>query len=423
MTQKGEIILCRCEFGKFKNPKNDECEIVEKFTWKTKNRMEISVMTFGASLIEIKIPNRDGVMEDILMGYDNFEDYARDGKFLFGSVCGPLCGIIKNAEYCLNGRYHKLPRNFNKDHCINCGNSGFHRQNWIPYVDGTNVILSYTTDGNNGFPAIILIQILFSVSSNNEILIKTTARSNKVTPVDMGIQLYFNLASHKAGEDQLMEHLIKIDSSKFYQKLENGFFDKCPKQLCNFNKNNLHNLKEIIDENESFDCFYEIEKSEEKLPMILRAIHVLSGRTIEIYSNQPAIEINTCTQFPKNELQQKSSTEHLTLEYLKSKLTEKEIEFFKCCVDTDKINVKKQKCSKDECLSIEIDEELKGPIIGKENAEYCKNYGLSILCHNFPNAVKHQKKFPEILLKPGAVYENVLMLKFKVHVEKSSKLK
>lgn len=423
MTFKEGVILCQSEFGKYLNPKNKECEIVKKFTWKTKNRMEISVMTFGASLIEIKIPNRDGTVEDILMGYENFEDYARDGKFLFGSTCGPLCGIIKNAEYCLKGRYQKLPRNFKNDHSINCGNVGFHRQNWIPYVDGLDVILSHTTDGSDEFPAIILTQILFSVSSSNKILIKMTARSNKVTPMDMGIQLYFNLASHKAGEDQLMEHLIKIESSKVYEKLENGFFNKCSKQLDDFDKKNLSELKkvrEIIDKNESIDSFYKIEKCEE-MPMVMRAIHVESGRVIEIFSNQPALEINTCTQFPKSDLQKKSSTEHLTLDYLKSKLTEKEIEFFKCCVDTDTIDVKKQKMEKDDCLTIEIDEEPKNPLVGKEKAEYCKNSGLSILCHNFPNAVKHQKKFPEILLKPGSVYENFLVLKFKIHVENSPK--
>jgi galactose mutarotase-like enzyme len=406
------VILCRSAFGKWKNPKNDVCEVVEKFTWKTINRLEISAMTFGASLLTVKIPNRDGVAEDILLGFDNFEDYAKDGALLFGAVTGPVSGIIKNAEYCMRGRYHKLSRNFKKQHCINSGISeGFHKKNWIPHVEGTDVVLSHATDGSNGFPAIILTQILFSVSPTNRLMIRMTARSNKVTPIDLGFRFFFNLASHGAGEDELMEHLMKVESSKCYRKLNSGFFSKTPMVSDLYERKQLQHI--IGKDESSIDCIYEVDKSDACIPLAMRVVHVDSGRMIEIHTNQAALELNTCSQLEQREEKKKSSTEHLTLEYLKSKLTDKEIEFFKCCVDCDKVQVKRPD---DECPVINVDDEVKTPVQGKNGAKYYQNSGLSVLCHNFPNAINHQKKHPNILLKPGSVYENIVVMKFKVHV-------
>ena len=114
---------------------------------------------------------------------------------------------------------------------------------------------------------------------------------------------------------------------------------------------------------------------------------------------------------------EKSSTENLTLEHLRTKLTEKEIEFFKCRVEAEAIDVKPREVPIfDECPAIEVSEEADKELIGKEGTKYFQGCGFAISCHNFPNAVNHPKKFPEILLKPGSVYENVTILKFKVHV-------
>lgn len=412
------VILCRSEFAKWKNPKNGNCEVIEKFTWKTINKMEISLITFGARLIEIKVPDRYGIVRDILLGYDRFEDYARDGVFHFGAITGPVSGIIKNAEYCLKGRYHKVQRNFNKTHCIDSGNCGFHKQNWSSFIDGTDVILNHITDGSQGFPAIILTQIFFVVSPLNTLTIKMTARSNQVTPFDMSQRLYFNLAAHDAGEKELKEHLVTIGSSNFYEKDCDGFYKKTFQDVTGTIKDlrELNEIGQIFDgKNETVDCLYVIDESDnEELPMAVRAIHATTGRILEIYSNQHAMEFNSCSQLPKaehkSEINKKSSTEHLTIEYLKTKLTEKEIEFFKCCVDCDKIGNKK-----DECPAIEMKMEIEGPIIGKSNLCYDRNSGFFIACHNHPNAIRRQKKFPEILLKPGSVYENIMVLKFKVH--------
>jgi aldose 1-epimerase len=423
-----DVILCRQSFAKWKNPKTGECENVDQFTWKTKSRMEVSLITFGARLTSIKLPDRNGDIKDILLGYDSFEDYAKDGIINFGATIGPVAGIVKNAEYCMNGRYHKLPRNLNNKHCMNSGNNGLQRVNWMSHSDGNDVILSHTTDGTDGFPAIILIQIIFSVSSTNHLTIRMTARSNKVTPIDLSQQLYINLASHDEGTDELKDYLIRINSTKYRRKDDEGFYKKTSEEI-ETDLRNLTEVSQLIDDGtKSLNYLFEIDNDnlvddDSNLPMVMQEIHASSGRIMEIFSNQPALYLSLCPEFPAREskidekIEEKSSTENLTLEYLRTKLTEKEIEFFKCRVDADTVNIKPRELpSFDECPVIEINEEADKELIGKDGTRYFQNSAFSIACHNIPNAVNHQKKCPEILLKPGSVYENVTILKFKVHV-------
>lgn len=443
----GKVVLCRSVFGKWKNPKTKNCEIVEKFTWRTANRLEVSVMTLGATLLEIKAPDRGGKVEDILMGFNSLEDYLRDGKHYFGSTVGPVAGVIKNGEFCLNGKIHRI--NYENKHCLNSGNEGFSKANWTPFVDGngTDLILSFVTDSSGRFPGVVLVQVLISVKVNNSLIIKTTARSSQVTPIDISTQLYFNLASHNAGINEMMEHLVTINASKVCQKNSDGSFKKTSSEVLNttFDLKSFKEVEEICASLDgSIDGLFIIDKhlseetSTDNLQFASRILHPCSGRVLEIQTNQPTVQFSTCTGFPITEEREKKSIhdmneephvdgslEELTLEHLRTKLTEKEIEFFKCRVDTDsmKLSTKKSRSENffQECREIqaEVDvQETSEPIKGKGNSSYVKNSGFSVSCHNFPNAVNHQRRYPEILLKPGQVYENNLMLKFGIHVSR-----
>ena len=117
--------------------------------------------------------------------------------------------------------------------------------------------------------------------------------------------------------------------------------------------------------------------------------------------------------------------EYLTLDYLRKKLTDKEILFFKCRFDTDSLTLSPRKNVSEEniCLDSQkiLDEDqdediITKPIKGKEESIYTKNCGFFLECQHFSNAVNHQRQFPDIILKPGMVYENNLVLKFGIHI-------
>lgn len=415
------VILCRTNFGNIKNQTTQNCEVVEKFTWKTSNRLEISLITLGANFVEFKAPDRDGNVSNILIGYDNLEDILKDGKFHFGSIVGPVSGIIKNGEFCINGKIQNLKRNLKNQHCVNSGIHGLHRVNWTPFVDGNDLILSHATDGSDDFPGILLIQIFISVNFKNSLTIKMTARSNKITPIDLSLKFFFNLASHDGGSEEFLNHIVMVKSSEVSEKNKNGMFSKSFKNLfgCEKDFRESSEIKKIFTACETFDLLYKTNSNDEKICKF-RAIHVGTGRVLEIFTNQNFLHFTSCPEFPESGKTFKIEEENLTLEYLRTKLTEKEIEFFKCRVDTDHIEMKSKNLIKDNfhtnCLDIK-EEEIK-EVIGKNKTKYFQNSGFSISCHNFPNAVNHQQKYPEILLKPGQVYENYLTINFGIHVNK-----
>lgn len=438
----GKVVLCKTVFRKWKNPRTNYCETVDKFTWKTVNRLEVSMITFGATLIEINVPDRDGNTKDILLGYYKLEDYIKDGKYYFGSTTGPISGVIKNGKFCVKGKLYQFEKNYKQNHFKNGGENGFSRINWISFIDGTDVILSHAADGSRRFPGIALVQILFSVKANNTLIIKITARSNQVTPIDISNQLYFNLASHDAGVNELMDHVVLINANQICEKNSDGLFRKTISKLSlSLDLSSLSKVSEIIEktDDETIDCLFLVEKNKDvrESQLISRVIHPQSGRVLEVFSNQPTLHFSTCSEFPmaendplKSEEEiQTESIENFTLEYLRSKLTEKEIEIFKCRADTDSIQFSdKNHVDEDfllpngDCRVIDPDNDLSPneSIIGKGGSIYSKNCGFSIACHNFPNA-NHQRKHPEILLKPGKIYENLLTLKFGIHISKKPK--
>lgn len=442
-SDESKVILCRTNYAKFKNPKTKICENVEKFKWTTANRLEVSLITFGASFVEIKIPDREGEMKDVLFGYESFEDRLLDRKFNFGSIDGQLSGVVKNAAFCVQGKFYRVPKNFKGQHWSS-GFDGLGKVNWNSFVNGNEVILSHATDESEKFPGVLLVQIFFSVLPNNSLVIKTTARTSRVTPVDISHRFFFNLASHDAGEENLMEHLVTVDSKEFCVKNADGIggeaFEKV--ESTNFDLTARKSVLDVLEACDgAFDCQYVIDEAtsdgrecKKDVNLISRIVHPPTGRVLEIFSNQKTFQLSTCADFPESEEKiysnspsseklESDSIENLTLEYLRTKLTEKEIEFFKCRTDTDSMKLDEKESEK---MFIDCPGLTKNgsevAIKGKDGANYRKNSGLFFSCQNIANSVQKQSEHPDILLMPGQVYENVLVLKFAVHVQKNVKL-
>lgn len=439
-----KVNLCRSKFGIYKNCKTGSEEIVEKFTWKTVNRLEVSLISFGATLTSIVAPDRNGNVADILLGFDDLESILLDDKCFFGATLGQVSGIIKNGEYCIKGKYYQCPKNFKKKHMKNGGTLGFHKVNWFStIVNETDVVLSHVSEHmQNGFPGVVLVQIIFSVKANNTLKISMSARSNLETPVSLSNRLYFNLASHNSGSEELLDHIININSSKVCMNCE-GIFKKksIDVGLTDYNLRVPTTIGEKIDkiQDGTFNHLYIVDEDptpekKKSLQFVSRIIYPTNGRVLEVSSNQPTVHFSTCANFPdkevdlmnlEEEIPKIDSMENLTLDYLRQKLTDKEIRFFKCQMDTDSLtlSLKKNVSKENICMDFHkiIDEDqdediLLEPIIGKDNTIYTKNSGFFIECQHFPNAVNHHRQYPDIFLKPGMVYENNLQLKFGIHI-------
>lgn len=455
----GKVILCRSDYAKWKNPNTKFCENVEKFTWKTWNRFEVSLITFGATFLEIKAPDRDGEITDVLMGYESFKDCVNDRKCCFGSIAGPVTGVVNKAEFCYKGKLIRMQKNLKNKHWTNCGFKGINKVNWQPYTEDNDLILSHVTDGSEGFPGIVLIQIYFTVNATNTVIIKATARTNQVTPIDISYRFNINLAAHDAGIEGLMEHLVEVNSSKKCIKTNVGVFkglvedvtmvakngeleDDLEEKVTSYDLQTRRKVDEVIKTSTgTFECHYIVDRLVSDDPQfVARIIHPPKGRVLEIHANQKTFNFSTCSDFPKvdeksevvgnrkeDEATARNSTENFTLEYLRTKLTEKEIEFFRCHADTDSMKLRINSTSSDnqsgDCTGFGISpkDAPDEPVKGKQGVTYLQNSGIAFTSQNFPNAVNLQQNYSDIFLMPGQVYENVLVLKFSVHIHNDSK--
>jgi len=158
---------------------------------------EIRCMSYGATLISVKAPGRDGSVQEITLGYDRLEDYLAGHPF-FGSSVGRVCNRIGGARYSFDGREVVLPANEGA-HLLHGGAGGFHARLWQadPFqTDGrAGVVFRRTSpDGEEGFPGNLAVSITISLTEKNEIQFEYRAETDQPTPVNLTNHAYWNLA-------------------------------------------------------------------------------------------------------------------------------------------------------------------------------------------------------------------------------------
>ncbi len=157
----------------------------------------IRCMTYGATLISVKAPGRDGSIQEITLGYDRLEDYLA-GHPYFGSSVGRVCNRIGGARFSLGGREIQLPANEGPN-MLHGGEGGFHARVWEaePFQADTRagvVFERVSPDGEEGFPGTLEVTITISLTEDNEIEFEYRAETDQPTPVNLTNHAYWNLA-------------------------------------------------------------------------------------------------------------------------------------------------------------------------------------------------------------------------------------
>lgn len=196
----GTISLSKSNFGFIKNSTNGENEPVSKFTWRNRNLMTVSVMTYGATILQIEVPNRKMKSEDIVLGFDTLEEYIENKDYKFGATLGRVAGVINKADRHQNESF------------------GLSNVNWIPSVDGVTLILSHLSPhGDEGYPGNLLAHVKYQISEDNRFIISYRAAVDIKTPVNICHRLYFNLAGHSAGPVELLKHVFHMNCDKLVE--------------------------------------------------------------------------------------------------------------------------------------------------------------------------------------------------------------
>ncbi|MCQ2172881.1 MAG: galactose mutarotase [Bacteroidales bacterium] len=179
------------------------------FTLKNDAGMEVTVTNFGGRITAILVPDRDGVMRDVVLGFDKVEDYyPENNESDFGASIGRYANRIQNGKFTLDGVEYDLPKN-NFGHCLHGGPTGWQYQPYkVVEADETHIKLEMDSpDGDNNFPGNVTAFVTYTLTADNKIDIAYEATTDAPTIINMTNHSYFNLsgdpANHSVCEDKL----------------------------------------------------------------------------------------------------------------------------------------------------------------------------------------------------------------------------
>ncbi|XP_012260288.2 galactose mutarotase-like [Athalia rosae] len=374
------------------NSTRQSYEIVRRYTMTNSGKSSVRLISWGAGIQSVKIPNDKGILGDVVLGYDSMNGYLKNKNNQFRNISGRVENHISS-----NGQLSKFRKQKNFEEDTKNRSHGFDDRNWDSYILGNQVVMSNLSN-NSG--AKLLTQVKYSWTDENQLNINIQATSTRPTPVNVTARCLFNLAGHGTGAKELKKHVVTINAEKWtFMDLKDGIpngairsvkstiydlrFPTCltNERLCRVPGGGYdHNL--CID-SPSVWCYR----------FHARVLHPGSGRFMEVYSNQPGIQFYTGNDIPDPKSLQPSRAD---------------IDHFNCCQGAcgDQIN----SGMKSRLLTTEKQDDSPA---GKDGIRYQKHGGMILSPQNYPNAI-NTEGFPPCVLRPGKIYVHDLTYKFGV---------
>ena len=198
--------------------KTPDGEQVDLYTLTNKNGVEAAITTYGGAVVSLKVPDRNGKLGDVVLGFDSIDGYV-EGKSYFGAIVGRYGNRIGHAQFTLDGKTYTLAKN-NGENSLHGGTKGFNKVVWkareIPAKDGQALELTYLSkDGEEGFPGNLKVRVVYTLTDSNELKIEYSATTDKKTVVNLTNHSYFNLAGVGPGMGDILGHALMIEADKF----------------------------------------------------------------------------------------------------------------------------------------------------------------------------------------------------------------
>lgn len=189
---------------------------VTLYTFQNAKGCEVSVTDYGGTVVSIKVPDREGRFDDVVLGYDSLDGYLTR-RYFFGAAIGRCCNRIGGGTFQLNGKAFQLNRNEGENH-LHGGFKGFDTVVWESSIKagetGDTLELHHISpDGDENYPGRLDVTILYSFNDNNELTFHYKAKSDKDTVCNLTNHSYFNLAGHNSGS--ILGQEVKINAESF----------------------------------------------------------------------------------------------------------------------------------------------------------------------------------------------------------------
>lgn len=271
------------------------------YTLKNKSGMEVCITNFGGRIVSMMVPDKDGKMQDVVLGFDNIDDYIRIPSD-FGASIGRYANRIAQGRFVLDNDTIQLPQN-NFGHCLHGGPQGWQYQVYdANLIDNTTLELTrLSPDGDENFPGNVTAKVTFKLSDDNALDIKYSATTDKKTIINMTNHSYFNLSGDPS--QPATDHILYVNADN-YTPVDSTFMTTgeiipvkdtpmdfiTPKAIGqDITKYDFVQLKN----GNGYDHNWVLNTNGDITKPAARLTSPQSGITLEVYTNEPGIQVYT----------------------------------------------------------------------------------------------------------------------------------
>lgn len=267
------------------------------YTLKNKNGMEAKITNYGACLVGLLVPDKNGKLDDVVLGFDTLEEYFVNPSF-FGVVIGPNANRIGGAAFELNGKKYQLAVNDGENNLHSDINGGYQKLPWKAEEGGNSVTFTIEDkDGELGFPGNKTFVVTYTLTDDNEIKLSYRASSDMDTLLNPTNHTYFNLAGHKSGS--MEGQMLRLQASNFTPvvpgAIPTGEIKPVAGTPMDFTKMkpigqdigaDCEQLKLV----QGYDHNFVIDGADGSMREIAEAEDPQSGRRMKVFTNLPGVQ-------------------------------------------------------------------------------------------------------------------------------------
>ena len=185
---------------------------VELFTLSSPSGGAVEIANYGGTITRLRVPDRDGRLGDVVLGYDDLGQYQADSPY-FGATIGRVGNRIAHGRFTLDGKPYQVPAN-NGAHSLHGGTVGYDKRVWSAEPTNTSLKLTLTDpDGDQGYPATVRAAVMFTWTADHTLRIEYTATADQPTPINLTNHSYFNLKD--AGASPVYDHLLRSPAAAY----------------------------------------------------------------------------------------------------------------------------------------------------------------------------------------------------------------
>jgi aldose 1-epimerase len=346
----------RVDKTKFGTTKDGQA--VDLYTLTNANGIVARVMTYGALLTELYVPDRSGQMADVVLGFKTLDAYEGSHPY-FGATIGRVANRIAKGKFKLNGQEYTLAANNGPNH-LHGGVRGFDKRVWkaqvVPATGGAAVKFTYTSaDMEEGYPGALTAAVVYTLTNSNELRFDYTATTDKATPINLTNHSYFNLAGDGAGT--ILDHELMIMADRFTPVddtlIPTGEIASVRGTVMDFNRSTPIGARIAQVPGPApggYDHNYVLTHGGGVLAMSATVREPKSGRVLDVLTSEPGVQLYTGNF-------------------------------------------------------------LDGTITGKAGVAYQKHFGFCLETQHFPDAINHPN-FPSVVLQPDRTFKSTTVYRF-----------